>query len=73
MFEKDRAEQIVAFFAMQEPSKKINIMKVVKLVYLADRKNIEKYGDPISDDDYVSMKKGPVCSQTLDMLNAVKE
>lgn len=70
MFEIAKAEQIVAFFAMQEADKKINILKLIKLVYLADRKNIENCGYPISDDDYVSMPHGPVCSKIYDELNA---
>ncbi|MCH9852739.1 MAG: SocA family protein [Alphaproteobacteria bacterium] len=73
MFEIDRAEQIVAFFAMQEADKKINIMKVIKLIYLADRKCIEKHGFPISDDDHVSMKHGPVCSKIYNRLKPNSE
>ncbi len=44
-------------------------MKLIKLLYLADREALLKWGRPITYDSYVSMKAGPVLSRTLDLIN----
>ncbi|MEE9428325.1 MAG: Panacea domain-containing protein [Paracoccaceae bacterium] len=63
-----KAAQTIAFFAMQKANT-INVLKVVKLVYLADRESLRRRGHPIQDEARVSMPHGPVNSTTLDYLN----
>lgn len=41
---------------------------IVKTVFLADRAHLNKYGRPITYDDYVAMKFGPVPSAVYDLL-----
>ena len=60
--------QISAFFAEKEGGS-ISVLKLMKLLYLADRLSIEAYEEPISWDNYVSMDQGPVLSKTLDYIN----
>lgn len=48
----------------------MNHMKLVKLLYLADRTALIKWGRPITFDWYVSMSHGPVLSFTLDLINS---
>lgn len=43
-------------------------IKLIKLMYLADRKALEEHQMPISTDRYVSMKYGPVLSNTFDLV-----
>jgi len=43
---------------------KINKMKAIKLIFLADRLHLRKYGRPIVGDMYWAMKLGPVGSLT---------
>jgi uncharacterized phage-associated protein len=38
----------------------MNYLKLIKLLYIADRECLAKYGFAITDDTYVSMKNGPV-------------
>ena len=45
-------------------------MKLLKLLYLADREALIRWGRPITFDSYVSMPHGPVLSFTLDRINA---
>jgi uncharacterized phage-associated protein len=45
-------------------------MKLLKLLYLADRKALLELGRPITFDRYVSMKHGPVLSQVYDLMVA---
>lgn len=68
-----KAAQTIAFFAMREGGS-INVLKVVKLVYIADRESVRLRGHPIQDEPRYSLPHGPVNSTTLDHLNgAYKE
>lgn len=67
-FNVRKAAQVVAFFARSEGGS-INVVKLVKLLYLSDRENLNRYEFPILNDELVSMKHGPVTSATLDCIN----
>ena len=45
-------------------------MKLLKLLYLADRKALLEHGRPITYDRFVSMDHGPVLSQTYNLIVA---
>lgn len=68
MFTPRKVAQMAAYFASRQGGK-INILKLMKLLYLADRESMSRYGVPISFDRFVSMDQGPVLSQTLDLIN----
>ncbi|WP_460275471.1 Panacea domain-containing protein [Celeribacter sp. ULVN23_4] len=63
-----KAAQTIAFFAMKE-GHAINVLKVIKLVYLADRESVRARGFPIQQEARVSMPYGPVNSVTLGWVN----
>jgi len=44
--------------------------KICKLVFLADKLHLVRYGRPITGDDLYAMEHGPVPSQTLNLMNA---
>lgn len=67
-FNKRKAAQVAAFFAKQEGND-INVLKLTKLIYLADREHMEKFDYPITGDELVSMPHGPVNSLTSDLIN----
>jgi len=46
----------------------MSYMKLLKLMYLADRKALLEHGRPITFDGYVSMDRGPVLSQTYNLI-----
>ncbi|NWC28433.1 SocA family protein [Pseudomonas tolaasii] len=46
----------------------MSYLKLMKLLYLADREAINRFNRPISDDNMVSMTHGPVLSRTLDLM-----
>jgi uncharacterized phage-associated protein len=48
----------------------MNIMKLVKLIYLPDRLSLDRRNAPICGGDYISMRNGPVTSEVLDLINA---
>ena len=45
----------------------IHELKIIKLVWAADRYHIRKYARTVSEDRYVAMKNGPVGSMTKDV------
>ena len=45
------------------------MLKLVKLLYLADREFLNRYDALILNDNYVSMDHGPVSSRTLNYIN----
>ena len=67
-----KAAQTIAYFAMKSGGV-LAVLKAVKLVYLADRESMSRYGFPIQDERLVSMPKGPVNSTTLNYINGEME
>ncbi len=48
---------------------RMNYMKLIKLLYLADRQSLIDTGYTISGDTLVSMDRGPVLSKTYELIN----
>lgn len=48
----------------------MSYLKLLKLLYLADRKALLQHGRPITFDRFVSMDHGPVLSQTYNLIVA---
>jgi uncharacterized phage-associated protein len=65
-----KAAQVAAFFA-RAAGGRVNVLKLSKLVYLADREFASRYDEPMLDDRLVSMDHGPVNSGTLDRINGM--
>jgi uncharacterized phage-associated protein len=65
-FNHRKATQAINFFALKEDGI-INRMKALKLLYLADRYHLRKYGRLITNDIYFAMDKGPVASGSKDI------
>ncbi len=51
----------------------VDKVKVIKLLWAADRYHLRKYARLVSNDTYYALKKGPVASQTLDIINRTEE
>lgn len=47
---------------------RLNYTKLLKLLYLSDRKSLQLYNYTISKDNYISMKYGPVLSRVYDSI-----
>lgn len=60
-FSYKKAVQIINFFAVHNGGE-ISKLRMLKLVFLADRYHVRKFGRPITDDQYWAMKLGPVAS-----------
>lgn len=68
-FNARKAAQVAAYFISCEAGGRMNILKLVKLIYLADRKSLDLYNFSITGDNFVSMDHGPVNSITFDYIN----
>lgn len=67
-FREDKVTQAAAYFLERGGGEMYHIL-LLKLLYLADRETLLRWGRPISFDYYVSMKNGPVLSNTLNLIN----
>lgn len=65
-FDYKKATQAINYLARKEGGQ-IGKLKLIKLVYLADRYHLRKYGRPISNDTYFAMPYGPVGSSVKDI------
>jgi len=68
-FDAQKATEVAAAF-LKRANGSINILKLVKLVYLLDRESIARRGVPVVGGVYLSMRNGPVTSEVLDLINA---
>jgi uncharacterized phage-associated protein len=67
-FQSRKAAQMSAYFA-QKNNASVDKLKLIKLIYLAEREFITKYGQPMLYDEFFSLKHGPICSNALDGIN----
>jgi uncharacterized phage-associated protein len=68
-FDYKKATQALNFFIFKAGGV-INKMKALKLIYLADRYHLRKYGRLITNDTYFAMDYGPVPSGVKDIAEA---
>lgn len=68
MFNERKVAQMAAYL-LDRGGKRMPHLKLMKLLYLADRKSMELYGFPISGDRIVAMPHGPVLSMTLNLID----
>lgn len=66
-FSYKKAVQALNYFASKEKGGKLDKLKAIKLIYLADRFHLRKYGRPITNDRYWAMPLGPVGSSVKDI------
>lgn len=71
-----KVAQVCVFFGLKQgkgtnKGQGIEKMKLIKLIYFADREFLRKYGDPITWDEFYSLPHGPICSASLNCINKV--
>lgn len=72
MFDERRTAQMAAYF-LSKAGGSLSHLKLMKLLYLADRESFARFEHPISHDHIVAMPHGPVLSTTLNLTNAAIE
>jgi len=68
-FDITKATEVAGQFLKREGGS-INIMKLVKLVYLLDRLSLARRGIPVVGGAYFSLPNGPITSEFLDLINS---
>lgn len=68
LFNEKKAAQVAAFFLIRANTG-LSILKLMKLMYLAERRSFESYGEGMVGDRLVSMPHGPVLSITYNHIN----
>jgi uncharacterized phage-associated protein len=58
---------------LQQAGGRMPYMKLIKLVYAADRESLQRFGRPIVGGHYYAMKLGPVVSELLDLVKYAPE
>ena len=71
-YREDKTTQAAARL-LKRAGGSMNHMKLVKLLYLAERRALVEWGRPITFDWYFSLPHGPVLSFTLDKINGVAD
>ena len=67
-FSTRKAAQVLAYL-LSKSGGQMNILKATKLIYLAERRSMERRECTIVDDHYVSMPFGPVNSYTYSYMD----
>lgn len=62
-----------AAYLMKQAGGSMNYMKLIKLLYLADREALGSHDAPITGDDYFALKFGPVLSETLNLAKGTSQ
>ena len=65
--DREKLYQSVGYL-IEKHGGRLNYMKLIKLLYIADREMINQTGYPITGDHYCSMKNGPVLSNLYDLI-----
>jgi uncharacterized phage-associated protein len=68
LFNERKAAQAAAYL-LYRAGKPLSVLKLMKLLYLAERRSFEKYGAPMIGDRLVSMDHGPVLSRVYNHMN----
>lgn len=67
-FKFNKAIQAAAYLLRREPFHQMNYMRLLKVLYIADRESIRQSGRPITGDRVAAMERGPVLSEVFDLI-----
>lgn len=68
LFREDKATQAAALF-LRLGGGALDVFKLIKMMYLAEREALVRWGRPITFDSYYALPHGPVLSTTLNLIN----
>lgn len=69
----ERKAAEAASFLIHLHGGRINHLRLIKLLYAAERTSLQRFNRPIIGDKYVSMDHGPVLSRIYDLIKNQKE
>ncbi|EHP38859.1 phage associated protein [Cupriavidus basilensis OR16] len=69
MLDETKLAQAAAYLVSKRNGGRMSHLKLMKLLYLADREALRQFDTPITGDKYFAMPHGPVLSRTLDLMS----
>ena len=67
-FNLEKTIQATAVLLEREPAQRTNYMRLVKLLYIADRESLKERAKPICGSQAYAMERGPVLGTVLDLI-----
>ncbi len=67
-FKFDKALQAAAYLLRREVTHQMNYMRLLKVLYVADRESLRRTGRPITGDAVAALERGPVLSEVFDLI-----
>ena len=67
IYDECKATEIAAYF-LEQAGREMPYLKLLKLMYLAERKSFTRCGQSLTHDTFCSMKNGPVLCSTYDLI-----
>lgn len=68
-FDPEKTLAAIALFVRETGE---SMYTVLKMLYLADRLHLERYGRPITGDTYFAMQEGPAGTKTYDLMKFLR-
>lgn len=65
-----RSLQAVAHLLKLHHNQQVGMLRLMKLLYIAERECLAQYRTPITSDQPFAMKQGPILSKTHDLLRS---
>ena len=63
----ERKATAAAAFLLQQEGGTMDYMRLVKLLYLAERESLARLGHPLAGDTYYALDQGPILNRVLDL------
>lgn len=67
-FDEEKSTAMAAYLLGKAPNRRMNYLKLAKLLYIADREALKRWGYPLTGDAYFSLPHGPVVSRIKDLI-----
>lgn len=67
-YKRKKAIQASVLLLKEDPQCKEDKIRLVKLLYIAERESLKEIGDPITDDEVYAMPHGPAGTKVVDEL-----
>ncbi len=72
-YNQRKAAEVTAYLLSKAPNQREYLILIVKLIYIAERRALHRWGRLITWDRFVSMDNGPVPSQTLNLISGTEQ
>src|SRR5437763_17099820 len=67
-FDVEKTIQAAAFLLRREFGHRMNYMRLLKLLYLAERESLKEVGKPITGSRVIAMQRGPVLEDVFALI-----